>query len=259
MGVLTTTGIGQHISTVFAERGCRKLFLVDLSEGGLAATKKIVQTIAPDADITLHRADIADETAVKATVAACVAAFGRIDFACNNAGVGTTSVRTADTTTEMYDKICRVNERCAFLCEAAESAQMLTQEPLPVYNNHRDVRGSIVHTCSLAGNTAIATLAAYSASKHGVAGMVRVDARELAAHKIRVNAVMPGFVDTPMYRDSGLTPEFMAAAAAQAPMNRMVDAREVAEAVVFLSGQQASAITGAFLPVDGGAFLYRCL
>lgn len=257
--MLTDAGIGQQISTVFAERGCKKLFLVDLSEKGLAATKKIVQATAPNAEVVLQITDISDEAAVRAMVDACFATFGRIDFACNNAGVGTVSVRTTDTTTEMFDKINRVSLRGAFLCEAAESAQMLKQEPLPIHKDHRDVRGSIVHTCSLAGHAPLATLSAYSGSKHGVASMVRVDARELASHGIRVNAVMPGFVDTPMYRGSGLTPEFMEAGAKQAPMNRMVDAREVAEAVVFLSGQQASAITGAFLPVDGGAFLYRCL
>lgn len=136
---------------------------------------------------------------------------------------------------------------------------MLTQDPLPVANAaaNRAVRGSIVNIASLAATAAMGGLAAYTGSKHGVLGLSKVDARQFANQRIRINCVSPGFVDTPMMRNAGLSDEYLAMTEAQAPMNRMTHMEEVAEAAVFLSSSRASGITGSNLLVDCGANLFH--
>ena len=133
---------------------------------------------------------------------------------------------------------------------------MLKQEPLAISGLKHVSRASIVNTSSMAGLAVIPGLGGYAATKHGVISMTRVDARSYAEDGIRINSVCPGFVDTPMLRGE-TSDEFIAAAAGQSPMKRLVDPAEVANAVLFLSGSGATAITGVSLPVDCGALLYR--
>jgi len=143
---------------------------------------------------------------------------------------------------------------------------MLTQEPLDCFQaeEHKDraFRGAIVNTCSLSG-TAIpgATLSSYNSVKHAVASMTKVDARQYGPRGIRVNAVSPGFTLTPMLAGggAGLNEKFFDEAKAQSPMNRLTYPEEVAEAIVFLFGSRASAITGINLQVDCGAALFRII
>lgn len=142
-----------------------------------------------------------------------------------------------------------------YLCEKYEIEQMLSQGFLP--GTHQ--RGAIVNTASLCGLAGIGTLAAYNGSKHAVAVLTRVDARQYAADGIRINAVCPGFVETPMFVGSGLTPEYVKAAESQCPMNRLLKPAEIAHGVLFLLGSGASAITGINLPIDGGALLYHII
>ena len=136
---------------------------------------------------------------------------------------------------------------------------MLKQEPLPVVKGQRACRGSIVNTASMSGLAVIGTLAPYNASKHAVVSMTRVDARQYAKDKIRVNCVCPGFTETPMFRGSDLSQEYINAAIAESPMNRLIDAEEIAEGVLFLSSSGGSAVTGISLPLDGGALLYHII
>lgn len=111
----------------------------------------------------------------------------------------------------------------------------------------------------MAGLGVVGTLAPYNSSKHAVVSMTRVDARQYAKDKIRVNCICPGFVDTPMFRGSGLSEEYIKSAMEQSPMNRLIDAEEVAEGAMFLSGSGGSAVTGISLLLDGGAFLYHII
>lgn len=136
---------------------------------------------------------------------------------------------------------------------------MMKQEPLQVSGRPTPnaCRGSVVNTASMAGLAIIGGLPAYNASKHGVVSMTRVDARQYADQGIRINCVCPGFVDTPMFRGSGLSEEYIEAAKSQSPMKRFVAASEIADGAVFLSGTYASAITGVSLPVDGGSLLFH--
>jgi NAD(P)-dependent dehydrogenase (short-subunit alcohol dehydrogenase family) len=109
----------------------------------------------------------------------------------------------------------------------------------------------------MAGLGIVGTLAAYNASKHGVVSMTRVDARQFADKGIRVNCVCPGFVDTPMFRESGLAEDYIDAAKNQAPMKRFTESHEIADGVLYLSGTFASGVTGVSLPVDGGTLLFH--
>lgn len=134
---------------------------------------------------------------------------------------------------------------------------MLEQEPLAVANVNRIIRGSIVNTASLVGLASIGRMSSYHSSKHAAVSMTRVDARHYADKGIRVNCICPGFVKTPMMTDSNLSEAFLEKASAQCPMKRLVDPDEVAEAILFLHGSGASAITGVSLPIDGGALLFH--
>lgn len=130
---------------------------------------------------------------------------------------------------------------------------MLKQDPLKMEGVRHPPRGSIVNTASLLGLGVQPQMAPYNSSKHAVVSMSRCDAREFASQGIRVNCVCPGIVDTPMARKANLDDEWIKK---QSPMGRMADAEEVAEAVTFLSGAGATAITGISMPVDTGSLLY---
>ncbi|OCK80952.1 NAD(P)-binding protein [Lepidopterella palustris CBS 459.81] len=251
------SGIGQQISRYFALRGCKKVFLVDLSTKGLEETRNIINSESPATHVTLQQTDVSNNESVKEMVRKCVEVYGRIDFAANNAGIATPNIKTADMEVKMFDRTCNVNMKGIHLCHKYEIEQMLQQEPLPVYNDYRAVRGSIVDTASMCGRAVLGTLPAYNSSKHAVISLMRVDARQYAKDGIRINAVCPGFVDTPMMRSDFLSEEHIKGAKAQSPMNRFVDSTEVAKGVMFLSGSAATAVTGTDLMVDAGAMTFH--
>ncbi|KAL4801515.1 oxidoreductase [Aspergillus unguis] len=248
------SGIGQNIALKFASNGCKKLFLADISQNGLAATEAAVKEVAGDAQVVTFICDISDEQSVAAMVNTCVGQFGRIDFACNNAGMVTGAGVTHEMDADKFERMTSVNTIGTLLCQKHELKVMLQQEPLSVSGVRHAPRGSIVNTASMAGLGVLSGLAGYSATKHGVVSMTRVDARQYAEQGIRINSVCPGFVDTPMLRGE-MDEEWVKASARNAPVNRLIDPAEVANGVVFLSGSLATAVTGVSLPVDGGALL----
>lgn len=136
---------------------------------------------------------------------------------------------------------------------------MLEQSPLTDPANTRHVRGSIVNTASLSGTSALPELSAYNSSKHAVVVMTRVDARQYGPERIRINSVSPGFVMTPMMSGAGLSENYLSSIKAQSPMNRLTEAEEVAETVVWLSSSRASGLTGTNIPVDAGASLFHVI
>ncbi|KAM5353701.1 hypothetical protein ACJ41O_000351 [Fusarium nematophilum] len=250
------SGIGQAIALQFVHQGCRKIFLADLSITGLQATEATIREVAADARVKLYVVDVSDEHAVKDMVDECVSVFGRVDFACNNAGMITGSVLTHEMDVKSFERVNMVNGKGTFLCQKYEVAAMLLQEPLLIPDRKQLPRGSIVNTASVAGLAGVPGVAAYAASKHGVISMTRVDARQYADQGVRINCVCPGYTDTPMLT-GGMPDEFVRGAASQAPMKRLVEPFEVASAVTFLSGSNATAVTGISLPVDCGALLYH--
>ncbi len=167
---------------------------------------------------------------------------GRLDFAHNNAGIGVHRL-LHETSDEDFDRVIAVNLRGTFLGMKHQITQMLRQE-MPN-------RGAIVNTSSNAGLMAVTTLSAYTASKHGIVGLTKNGAVEYANEGIRVNAVCPGAIMTPLMSD--LPPERQQEILAPQAMTRAGDPSEVAAAVVWLCSDEASFVTGVALPVDAGS------
>ncbi|MGC2523638.1 MAG: SDR family oxidoreductase, partial [Stellaceae bacterium] len=188
--------------------------------------------------------EVARDADVRAMVDAVIAAYGRLDCAFNNAGIGPSQVdaagkKTADWSEDSFDRMIAVNLKSVWLCMRAEIRQMLTQGG-----------GAIVNTGSIAGLVGLATSSAYVAAKHGVVGLTKTAALEYAEAGIRVNAVCPGFIETRMTEDT--MRRRGAAILAQIPVKRMGAPAEIAEMVVWLCSERASYVTGAAYNVDGG-------
>ncbi|MDI1262712.1 MAG: glucose 1-dehydrogenase [bacterium] len=238
------SGIGRATSLVMAREGAR-VAVADRAEADAAGTVALInaaggQAIAIGGEVT-NEADVA------AMVARTVAAFGRIDCAFNNAGisgkaVGPLGQRTHELSQEAFDRMLAVNLTGVFLCLKHEVTQMLAQGG----------GGAIVNTASIAGLIGLATSAHYVASKHGVVGLTKSAAIEYAQDGIRVNCVNPGYITTPMTKETieARGSEIIA----KVPMRRMGVPDEIAEAVAWMCSDKASFMTGATHVVDGGYY-----
>ncbi|MZR61438.1 glucose 1-dehydrogenase [Alcanivorax sp. DP30] len=236
----SATGIGCAIAEAFARAGCN-LVLTDKDarrgESGAEALRK-----ATGRDILFVSADISDPQDVSELHRRGFAHFGRLDAACNNAGIEGSQAPTADCPLENFDRTLNTNLRGLFLC-------MQTQLGIMTKQGH----GAIVNMASVAGLVGFPGLPAYCASKGGVVQLTRTAAIEYAEQNIRVNAVCPGAIKTEMIdRITGQEPDVEAQFAGLHPMNRMGKAEEVANAVVWLASPLASFVTGQALAVDGG-------
>jgi NAD(P)-dependent dehydrogenase (short-subunit alcohol dehydrogenase family) len=244
VGLITgaASGIGRATSLLFAEEGA-KLVLADVDDRGSEETARLVGQRGGEA-FDVH-CDVTDSVQVEALIAAAVERFGRLDFAFNNAGIGGASAHLAEYEEEAWNRVLAVNLTGVFLCMQSELRQMVTQSA-----------GAIVNTASVVGVIGYPYLAAYNAAKHGVIGLTRTAALEYAARGIRVNAVCPGWTETPMVMDEGpapaSTPEVYAALSGMVPMRRLGVPVEIAQAVAWLCSDAASFVTGHPLLVDGG-------
>ena len=236
------SGIGRATALLFAEQGAR-LVLADLDDPGTEETARLAGERGGEG-LPVH-CDVSDAGQVEAMVAAAVSAYGRLDCAFNNAGIGGTSAPLADYDQAAWDQVLAVNLTGVFLCMQSELRQMVAQGG-----------GVIVNTASVVGVIGYPNLAAYTAAKHGVLGLTRTAAIEYARDGIRVNAVCPGWTETPMVMDQGPAPAsdpgVHAAIAAMAPMRRLGAPHEIANAVAWLCSDAASFVTGHPLIVDGG-------
>lgn len=189
------------------------------------------------------RCDVSDEASVQCLVSQVVSKFGRLDAAFNNAGIEGEQAPTGDCTTSNFDHVISVNLRGVWLCMREELRQMAKQES----------GGAIVNCSSVAGLVGLAGIPAYAASKHGVIGLTRTAALEYAQQNIRVNAVCPGAIETPMLeRFMSGTPGGQDAMVQMEPIGRIGQPDEIAAAVLWLCGLGASFVTGQALAVDGG-------
>jgi NAD(P)-dependent dehydrogenase (short-subunit alcohol dehydrogenase family) len=247
------SGIGRATALAFAREGARVVAADLVAEGGeqTAATIRAAggQALFVRADVT-----VAEDAA--ALVRAAVESYGRLDCAFNNAGVGGAGGPTHECPPDVWAHILAVNLTGVFLAMQPQIVQMLAQDPAPTADGQgRRRMSSIVNTASIygLGGSLIGTGAsAYVASKHGVVGLTKNAAIEYAERGIRVNAVCPGFIRTGMTAASLADPERVARMVAAEPMGRIGDPEEIAAAVVWLSSDAASFLTGVALPVDGG-------
>lgn len=233
------SGIGRATALRFAEEGAT-VAVADFDDDGGAETVRLVEEVGGDA--AFFHVDVSDEAAVESLVAAVTEEFGGIDVAHNNAGIEGESGPVTDQSVENWERVIDVNLQGVFLCLKHE---------IPAIAERGG--GAIVNTASVAGLVGAAGLSPYYASKHGVVGLTRSVAVEAAEQDIRVNAVCPGVIDTPMVeRFTRGDEETLAATVEPQAMKRLGDPEEVADAVVWLCSDHASFVTGVAMPVDGG-------
>jgi NAD(P)-dependent dehydrogenase (short-subunit alcohol dehydrogenase family) len=231
------SGIGEACVETFARRGA-KVVVVDLNE---EAGEKVAGEISGSGgDGLFLRVDVSDPVAVERMVADTVAAFGRLDIAVNNAGIGGELNLTGAYSIAGWKEVIDVNLNGVFYCMRFEIPQMVEQGG-----------GVIVNMASILGAVGFATASAYVAAKHGLLGLTKVAALEYAQQGIRVNSVGPAFIRTPMVTDA-LDDEMQEQIAALHAVGRMGEPREVASLTAFLCSDEASFMTGGYYLVDGG-------
>ena len=233
------SGIGRATARIFAREGAR-LVLADVVEAGGNETLGMITEVG--ADGIFVKCDVANETDVEAMVARAVAHYGRLDCAFNNAGIGGAGKLTHEYNLAEWNRVIAINLTGVWLCMRAEIAQMLKQKS-----------GAIVNTSSIMGLTGAIRVPAYTAAKHGVAGLTKAAALEYARHGLRINAVCPAPIYTPMLMGAfEKRPDMEDRYARSEPMKRIGQPEEVGEAVAWLCSDRASYVTGLPMPVDGG-------
>jgi NAD(P)-dependent dehydrogenase (short-subunit alcohol dehydrogenase family) len=234
------SGMGRAGAEVFAREGAEHVYVVDIDAAGGKETVELVQ--AAGCAATFAEVDVTDEDAVSALVDRIAAEHEVLHCAWNNAGINDASKSFTDFTKQEWDRMIAVNLTSVFLCMKHELRQMAMQGS-----------GAIVNTSSGAGLVAAPFLPHYTAAKHGVLGLTKAAAQEFNGRNIRVNAVCPGMVDTPMMQswfDSN--PEIASAVLASIPGQRLGQPAQVAEAAVWLCSDRADWVSGLSMVVDGG-------
>lgn len=235
------SGIGLATARAFADCGAR-VALADLpGDAGEAAARSLREAGASAVFIPV---DVADPASASAMVTRTVSELGRLDYAINNAGIsGGGDVRkpTAEFDLQTWRRVLSINLDGVFHCMRAEIPAMLAVGG-----------GAIVNMASILGSVGFATASAYTASKHGVVGLTRAAALEYGALNIRINAIGPGFIETPMTAPIRSTDAGLAMITAQHPIGRLGKSEEIASLALFLCSDGASFITGAYYVDDGG-------
>lgn len=233
----STFGIGKTTALAFAARGA-KVVLSDYIQD--EDTEKTIKENGNDA--IFIKCDVSKEEDVKNLVAETVAHFGRLDFCFNNAGIEGSPAPATECSNENWDKTININLTGVWYCMKYQIPEML-----------KTGGGSIVNNASIAGLVGFGSMPAYVASKHGVVGLTKNVALDYAKQGIRVNAVCPGVIQTPMIdRFTGGDQAAMDQLKAGKPMGRIGQPEEIAETVIFLCSDGASFITGQSIAVDGG-------
>ncbi len=235
-----SSGIGRATGQAFA-RCNAKVVLADVDENGGGQSLKLIKEAGGEA--VFVKVDISDPKQVEALVSTTVETYGRLDYACNNAGIGGASSNVADKAIEDWNRVIAVNLTGVFLCMKYEIPQML-----------KTGAGAIVNMSSILGKVGFAGASAYVSSKHGLIGLTKTAALEYATLGIRVNAVCPAFIETPMIEQGGITPgtpiyDMLKNAH---PVHRLGRPEEVANVVIWLCSTDASFLTGESILVDGG-------
>ncbi|MHB8575088.1 MAG: SDR family oxidoreductase [Dehalococcoidia bacterium] len=234
------SGIGRASAMAFARDGASVIVADVQAEGG---EETVAQIRVGGGDALFVQTDVTRPADVERLVHQTVTTYGRLDFAHNNAGIEGPLASLLDYPDDAFDRVIAVNLKGVWLCLKQELRQMLAQGG-----------GAIVNTASVAGLRGSGMQAAYAASKHGVLGLTRSSAQTYGARGIRINAVCPGVIQTPMLEraDQFTQGQFSARSIRAHPIGRLGTADDVAAAVVWLCSDAAAFVTGVSFPVDGG-------
>lgn len=230
-------GIGRATALAFAASGA-SVVVSDVNDAG--GNETVASIAATGGKAVYQRCNVSDSGDVKAMVARAISEFGRLDFAHNNAGINNLGADEYDD--DVWDRSVSINLSGVMYCMREEAAVMLPQG-----------KGAIVNTSSINGLTGNGAQPGYVATKHGVIGLTRHGALRWATAGIRVNAICPGVIETPMTAPLTADPAMRAVIDKMTPMGRMGRAEEIAAAVLWLCSDQASFVTGHPLVIDGGA------
>lgn len=230
------SGIGKAIAILFAAEGAHVVVSDIASAEGEAVVKEICLA---GGKAIFCKTDVSQPAEMEALVNVAVSTYGRLDIAVNNAGIGGEINPIADMSIEGWQKVIAINLNSLFYGMKYQIVAFLQHGG-----------GSIVNISSILGSVGFAGSAAYTAAKHGVVGLTQTAALEYSAKNIRINAVGPGFIDTPLL--SGLDAGIKNQLVALHPIGRLGKSEEVAELVLWLSSEKASFVTGSYYPIDGG-------
>jgi len=231
------SGIGRAVAKAYAREGA-KVVVADINVEHGEETVKMIKEKGGEAFFI--KGDSSSAADNKHMVEVTVSKYGRLDIACNNAGMGGPAKPTGEYEPEAWDKVIALNLSGVFYACRYQLEQM-----------EKNGGGSIVNIASIHGQVAAPNSVAYTASKHGVVGLTKNIAVEYAQKNIRCNAVGPGYIETALLKDN-LNKEMMQAVAAKSAMNRLGTVEEVAELVVFLNSDKSSFTTGSYIIADGG-------
>lgn len=230
------SGIGAATSLMFASQGV-KVAVVDVNHEDAEGISQRIERLGGEA--IAIAADISKPEQVQSAVLKTVEKFHRLDIAVNNAGIGGDQAETSDLAVDSWRRVNSINLDGVFYCMKYEIPEML-----------KNGGGSIINVSSILGQVGFARASAYVAAKHGVVGLTQAAAIEYGPRKIRVNAVGPGFIRTPIL--SGLSEEMLKSMAQLHALKRIGEPDEVAALITFLASSEASFITGSYYAVDGG-------
>jgi len=231
------SGIGRAIAITYAKEGA-KVAVSDINEVHAQETVKMITGNGGEAFSLVADSSKAEEN--KRVVAEIVAKYGRLDVACNNAGMGGPAKPTGEYEPDEWDRVIALNLNGVFYACRYQLEQM-----------EKNGGGSIVNIASIHGQVAAPNSPAYTASKHAVVGLTKNIAAEYAQKNIRCNAVGPGYIETPLL-SANLSDEMQKAIAAKSPMNRLGTPEEIGDLVAFLSSDKSSFTTGSYIIADGG-------
>ena len=231
-----SSGIGEATAKRFAEAGA-SVVVADVDADGGEGTVADIEEAGGEGRFV--QTDVSDPDDVDAMVETATDAYGRLDFAFNNAGIEGDNEPLADQPLDNFEQVIDVNLKGVFQAMRAEIPAMLA-----------DGEGAIVNTASIAGEVGFPNISPYTASKFGVIGLTKTAALEYSGEGLRVNAVCPGVIETPMV--AGSDQETIDQAVAATPMGRLGQPREIGDAVVWLCSDEASFVTGEAMVVDGG-------